>query len=113
MHGMAVYVYPGAKIKDKNNIDQVSEYIFKQDTLCSSTFLSKKFLKYIPQICKIGKNVQRMSKILILGKNVPSILVETGYLSNLKDNMLLNSDVFKEKLAQSLVYSLDEFFGRN
>lgn len=110
IHGLAVYRYPNVKVKNKDSIEQVSDFLFKKDASCSSTNLGNKFLKYIPQICKINKNVQRISKILILGKNIPSILIETGYLSNSRDNVLLTSDVFKEKLAQSLVYSLDEFF---
>lgn len=113
IHGLAVYRYPISEIKNKDSIEQVSDSIFKKDTQSSSTILGNKFLKYIPQICKIHKNVQRTSKILILGKNIPSILIETGYVSNLRDNILLNSDIFKEKLAQSLVYSLDEFFAKD
>ncbi len=110
IRGLAVYTYPKLPIKDPNNIDSVSSSIFRDDTFYSSTQLANKFLKYIPQICKISKNTRRTSKILILGRNIPSILIETGYISNIKDNMLLNSNLFKEKLAQSLVYSLDDFF---
>lgn len=101
--GVSVYT-----LRDKKK-QECADLLHKDLSNCSVE-LATIFLKYIPEMFKLKKNARRASEIRILKNNVPSILIETGYISNAKDKILLRSDIFREKLAQSLVYSLDEFF---
>lgn len=105
--GVSVYTY---KPKRKCSSDKIAKRIFSHDVSLDSSQLATMFLRYVPEICKIKKNVHRKSHIAILSSDTPSILIETGYISNEKDKTLLDSDIFKEKLSKSLVYSLDDYF---
>lgn len=42
--------------------------------------------------------------------DVPSVLVELGYLSNASDRKMLLSDKFRKKIGQAILASLDEYF---
>lgn len=106
--GVSVYTLRDKK-KQKKQTAIGTDLLHKDLSNCSVE-LATIFLKYIPEMFKLKKNARRTSEIRILKNNVPSILIETGYISNAKDKILLRSDIFREKLAQSLVYSLDEFF---
>lgn len=110
--GVSVYTYNyDTKMKlAGNTMFDDSEKIFNKEVSRDSTELAGSFLKYVPQMCKIKKNTHRTSNIRILKNKIPSILIETGYISNEKDKILLNSDIFRDKLSQSLVYSLDDYF---
>ena len=110
--GISVYTYNyDTKMKlAGNTMFDDSEAIFNKEVTRDSDELAGAFLKYVPQMCKIKKNTHRTSNIRILKNKIPSILIETGYISNEKDKILLNSDIFRDKLSQSLVYSLDDYF---
>lgn len=43
-------------------------------------------------------------------KNIPGILVETGYLSNPKDRALLLKDEYRENIAKAIAASIIEYF---
>jgi N-acetylmuramoyl-L-alanine amidase len=49
-------------------------------------------------------------KLLRCHENVPSILVECGFLSNSNEEEKLKSDTYQEKIAVSIANSLEEFF---
>ena len=49
-------------------------------------------------------------KLLRCYEDVPSILVECGFLSNPNEEERLKSDEYQEKIAKSIADSLDEFF---
>lgn len=113
VRGMVVYTYPKHSRSDnESDMNEVSSYLFSRSSYYASRNLANKFLRYIPQICKIHKNTMRVSKIRVLRNMIPSILVELGYVTNMRDNALLNSDLFREKFAQSVVYALDDFLGK-
>lgn len=107
VRGVSVYTY---KPKRKCSSDKIAKRIFLYDVSVDSSHLATMFLRYVPEICKMKKNAHRQSHIAILSSETPSILIETGYISNEKDKTLLGSDIFKEKLSKSLVYSLDDYF---
>ena len=43
---------------------------------------------------------------------VPSVLVECGYLTNPEEDMLLNDPTYQEKLAEGIVEGICDYFGR-
>jgi N-acetylmuramoyl-L-alanine amidase len=49
-------------------------------------------------------------KLLRCHENVPSILIECGFLSNSNEEEKLKSDTYQEKIAVSIANSLEEFF---
>ncbi|MCY6354683.1 N-acetylmuramoyl-L-alanine amidase CwlD [Clostridium sp. ZS2-4] len=49
-------------------------------------------------------------KILRCHSDIPSVLVECGFLSNLEEEEKLKTDSYQEKIAVSLANSIEEFF---
>ena len=47
---------------------------------------------------------------VLTGPDIPSVLIELGYLSNPKEEMLLLSENHKKKLAESIVRAIDKHF---
>jgi N-acetylmuramoyl-L-alanine amidase len=48
---------------------------------------------------------------VLLGANMPSILVEVSYLSNTEDAKLLSSSQYRQKLAQSIADGIERYTG--
>ena len=71
----------------------------------------------VPELRKVIKTHKRPHKFagfaVLKAPDVPSILLEMGYLSNLNDERLLKTDGFKKKLAVSIKRGLDKYFGLN
>ncbi len=69
---------------------------------------------------ELAKNVGLLRKthrfagfVVLKAPDVPSVLVELGYLSNRKDEKLLRSDSERSKVTQSVASAVDKFFVTN
>lgn len=61
---------------------------------------------------RLVSNPHRYAGFRVLrAPDVPSVLVELGFLSNKKDEALLTSDDWQDKAIASLLASIDRFFG--
>ncbi|MGB9595006.1 MAG: N-acetylmuramoyl-L-alanine amidase [Candidatus Poribacteria bacterium] len=56
-----------------------------------------------------NRGVKKAPFIVLIGANAPSILVELGFMSNQNDVELLKSDEYKDKLADALMNSIEEY----
>ena len=57
--------------------------------------------------------VQTAPFAVLKAHDVPSILVETAYISNPQDERLLNTGSYQEKLAQAILAGIRAYFYRN
>jgi N-acetylmuramoyl-L-alanine amidase len=48
--------------------------------------------------------------VVLRAPDIPSVLVETAYLSSREDERLLNQNDFQDKMARSLTESIRKFF---
>ena len=60
-----------------------------------------------------NKKPQEASFIVLKNPAVPSILVETGYISNANDERNLRSKTFQKKLANSILVGIHKYFRKN
>jgi len=58
----------------------------------------------------IDRKVKHKVAQLLLGSEIPSILVELGFLTNNKESVLLQKDSYQKVLAQGICKGLDAFF---
>lgn len=56
-----------------------------------------------------NRGVKKAPFIVLIGANAPSILVELGFMSNQNDVELLKSDEYKDKIADALMSSIEEY----
>lgn len=64
------------------------------------------------EVVPLRRNGLRAANFKVLAApDVPSALLELGYLSNLKDEALLFSEIGRKQLADAVVGAIDRFFG--
>ncbi|URJ28094.1 N-acetylmuramoyl-L-alanine amidase [Candidatus Blochmannia vicinus (nom. nud.)] len=68
-------------------------------------------LHQLKNITPLHKNTPEYSSFAVLrSPDIPSILVETGFISNIKEEYLLVSNIYQEKIANALYKGLCSYF---
>ncbi|WHL25011.1 MAG: N-acetylmuramoyl-L-alanine amidase [Candidatus Blochmannia vicinus] len=68
-------------------------------------------LHQLKNIAPLHKNTPEYSSFAVLrSPDIPSILVETGFISNIKEEYLLVSNLYQEKIANALYKGLRSYF---
>ena len=52
-------------------------------------------------------------KILRCYTNIPSVIVECGFLTNPKEEQMLKTEIYQDKIASSIVKSIKEYYNSN
>lgn len=72
-------------------------------SLTTSYDLSRDVIKQLRSVTKMHKKTPQAASLAVLtSPDIPSILVETGFISNPKEEKNLNWSVYRQKLAQSI-----------
>jgi N-acetylmuramoyl-L-alanine amidase len=58
------------------------------------------------------KQVEQAGFLVLKSPDVPSILIETGFISNPKEEKLLSSPAYREKMATAIFNGIDRYFYR-
>lgn len=83
----------------------------KIDTMNNSAIYAKKLVKHMKQEVKLVPNAHRFAGFAVLkSANVPSVLLEMGYLSNRQEERLLQKQSYRRDLARALVRAVNEYF---
>ena len=54
---------------------------------------------------------KKLTDVYLLKKvNIPSVIVECGFLSNSKEEKLLNDETYQSKIAMSIYLGINEYF---
>lgn len=62
---------------------------------------------------RLLRNTHRFAGFAVLkAPDVPSVLVELGFLSNREDEKMLRSEVYRKKLASAIARGIDSYFVR-
>ena len=104
LRGLSVYTLPENAL---NSAENLSDY---KMNLQQSRKFANILTKYVPQICKIKKKTCRFGDWKILKNSHPAVLIELAYLSNKKDQTLLLTQSFRNKIISAIGYALDEHF---
>lgn len=83
-----------------------------RETRGFSQRFAKKLLGALDPVMPLSKKPQREAGFLVLrAPDVPSVLVELGYLSSRKDIDLLTSDAWRDRSAAAMTTAIDRYFG--
>lgn len=80
----------------------VSELSVEYAQHCAKTMMGKQIKK------QDGPNV-RHAAFAVLRSSIPGVLIELGHLSNLKEELLLRSSSYQDKLAEVIANSVQEY----
>ncbi len=83
-------------------------------TINDSLKLGKDVLGQLGDINHLHHGVVEQAGFAVLkSPDIPSILVETAFISNPKEERKLRTTVFQEKLARAILRGIDEYFAHN
>ena len=71
------------------------------------------FLDEIKKINRLHKNSVEQAGFAVLKADIPSILVETAFISNPQEEALLRSASHQDKLAQAMMTGIQRYFTAN
>jgi N-acetylmuramoyl-L-alanine amidase len=83
-------------------------------TINDSLKLGKAVLGHIAGVNKLHKNhVEQAGFAVLKSPDIPSILVETAFISNPEEERKLNDDAYQDKLVDSILSGIKKYFASN
>jgi N-acetylmuramoyl-L-alanine amidase len=85
--------------------------LVKRETMNMSAKFASALIKSLKHRIHLLKNTHRFAAFGVLrSPDVPSVLVELGFLSNREDEILLNSKAYRQKIADGIVEGITLYF---
>ena len=83
----------------------------RRETNNHSSFFAEGFVKELRKEVTVLPNAHRFAGFAVLkSPDVPSVLIETGYLSNREEETLLRQPAYREKLAIATTRAINKYF---
>jgi N-acetylmuramoyl-L-alanine amidase len=103
----------GMVSEDVAEVHDILQDLTRRETRAYSHMFSRTLVALWKSAAQLNKNPQRSAGFRVLkAPDVPSVLLELGYLSNEKDLANLVSPEWREKAAATLAGSIDSFFAQ-
>lgn len=91
--------------------DPILLNMFQTNTINTSKIFGRKVLRYLQRVNYVKFNTVQEAPFRVLKlPEIPSLLVETAYLSNPREERLLQNSQFQMKIARALAASITDFF---
>ncbi|MEP5764683.1 MAG: N-acetylmuramoyl-L-alanine amidase [Halieaceae bacterium] len=105
----------GVSLNDKDDLlAQVLYDMSMSHTLDASLGLGDRVLVQMDQISKLHrKQVEQASFAVLKSPDIPSILIETGFISNPDEARLLRTSAYQGKMARAIYEGVSEWFMEN
>lgn len=102
----------GVSLRDKpNDLAAVMFDLTQTANFAASMEASQHILKQMGKTTKLHKNRVEGGPFLVLrSPDIPSLLVETGFISNHKTELLLRDHKHQEKIAYAIAQGIKEYF---
>jgi N-acetylmuramoyl-L-alanine amidase len=92
--------------------DPITLHMIQTETINMSKSLGMATINKLKEVGAIKfSKVQEAPLIVLKLPHIPSILVESGYISNPKEELLLKDNRYQNKIALALCYACREFLG--
>lgn len=94
--------------------DDVANILFnlaQRDTMNASAMFARTLVGTLKKSARLHKSPLKSAGFVVLrSPEVPSVLLELGYLSSPADLKQMTSDAWREKVSRSVVEAIDKFF---
>lgn len=98
------------KTKDKNLAFTLAD-MKKEYTMASSYEFALHVIKELKQVTKLHKKEpEGLSLAVLKSSDIPSVLIETGFISNPAEEKKLNNKHHQQKLANAIFKAVDSYF---
>lgn len=101
------------KTKDKNLAFTLAD-MKKEHTMSSSYEFALHAIKQLKRVTKLHKKKpEGLSLAVLKSSDIPSVLIETGFISNPTEEKNLNNKKHQQKLANAIFKAVDNYFVEN
>ena len=98
------------KTKDKNLALTLAD-MKKEHTMASSYDFAEHAVKELKKVTRMHKKrPEGLSLAVLKSSDIPSVLIETGFISNPTEERNLNSDKHQQKLAKAILNAVHNYF---
>jgi len=86
----------------------------KEYTMSSSYDFAEHVVRQLKKVTKLHKRKpERLSLAVLKSSDIPSVLIETGFISNPQEERRLNNAKHQQKLAKAIYIAIDDYFAGN
>ena len=105
----------GVSLDDKDDLlASVLLDLSQNATIAASTEVGETILQRLGNITDLHKNsVERAGFVVLKSPDLPSILVETGFISNVHEEKILKSSRYQQKVAHAVQQGVTSYFRQN
>jgi N-acetylmuramoyl-L-alanine amidase len=99
------------KTEDASDVSDILFDLTRRETRAYSHFFAHTLTNYWRVAGRLNKNPQRSAGFRVLkAPDVPSVLLELGYLSNKTDGQALSSEQWRDKTSSQVAEAIEAFF---
>lgn len=103
-------VIGGVDLGGSEEVNDILIDLTQRETKNHSMFFAKKAVRELNSVTLMtGRPVRSAGFVVLKAPDIPSVLLELGYLSSDADEKLLNSDAWRAKVSASLVAAIDGY----
>lgn len=108
----AVDELAGKKAVDKDHLlQQVLFDLVQTDTIKNSLTLGSHILKQIKPVHKLhSRSTEQAAFVVLKSPSIPSVLVETSFITNPGEEKLLGTTAFRQKIARAIASGIVSYF---
>ena len=101
------------KTKDDNLALALAD-MKKEYTMASSYSFAEHVVKQLKKVTKLHKKKpERLSLAVLKSSDIPSVLIETGFISNPGEEKRLNNAKHQQKLAKAIAIAVEDYFSNS
>ena len=102
----------GKKAKDKDHLlQQVLFDLVQTDTIKNSLTLGSHILRQIKPVHRLhSRNTEQAAFVVLKSPSIPSVLVETSFITNPQEEKLLGTTAFRQKIANAIADGIISYF---
>lgn len=96
---------------ESNDVRNILIDLAQRESMNLAARLAEEMISQLQRQVRLLRNTHRFAGFAVLkSPDVPSVLLEMGYLSNREDEKLLKQKSYRQKLVVSIIRSLDRYF---
>ncbi len=106
-------IIAGVNLAEEEDVSSILIDLTQRETMNASAGFARLLGREAKPLIPVKANFHRMASLLVLkAPDMPSILFETGYISNAQDAAFLDSREGRQKIAESVRRSVEIHFAR-
>lgn len=99
----------GIQMSESKDVNSVLMNMIQNQTINDSLRLGRLVLNQLGKYNKVKTEVNQANFVVLRTPDIPSILVETAFLSNAEDEALLRSDTYRQQVAQAIADGVKQY----